>query len=270
MSDQFYISFADIDNKRISSLGVYRGTVNPPSYHTCKINEKNFTRLFYITKGKTIFDKGKNTELIAGKGDIVFLPDNITYISEWDTSEKGEYMVLHFTIDTLHIKMPSKICIASHDHDGIYLKMFENAYKICSQGRLGYRLELMSVVYKIIHNLYCETSIYKMKSEYRNIYPAILYLENHYTENITVNTLAAMCNMSEGNFRRYFKKYSDMSPITYRNYLRIKRSFELLKSGEFNVSEAASMVNIDDICYFHKLFKRVYGVSPKKIMLHSE
>ncbi|UKI38466.1 MAG: AraC family transcriptional regulator [Clostridiales bacterium] len=43
-------------------------------------------------------------------------------------------------------------------------------------------------------------------------------------QDISVGDLAKMCSTSEGNFRRLFKKYKNMSPITYRNYLRIKKS----------------------------------------------
>ena len=89
------------------------------------------------------------------------------------------------------------------------------------------------------------------------------HLENNYIEEITVEHLAKMCNMSQCNFRRYFKKYSDMSPITYRNYLRIIKARDLLQTGEYNVTEAAAAVNIPDNCYFHKLFRQFLGSTPK-------
>ena len=58
-----------------------------------------------------------------------------------------------------------------------------------------------------------------------------------------------------------------MSPITYKNYLRIKKSCDLLRSGEYSISEAADAVNIPDICYFYKLFTRFIVVTPKKYIM---
>ena len=94
----------------------------------------------------------------------------------------------------------------------------------------------------------------------------ILYLENNYLQDVTVSELAKMCNTSESNFRRLFKKYKKMSPVTYKNYLKIKKSCDLLRSGEYSIAEAADAVNIPDICYFYKLFIRFMNVTPKSFI----
>ena len=70
--------------------------------------------------------------------------------------------------------------------------------------------------------------------------------------------------MSTSNFRKYFQKYSEYAPITYRNVLRIKKAAELLKTNEYTINEAAEAVNVNDIYYFCKMFKKVIGVTPKK------
>ena len=53
-----------------------------------------------------------------------------------------------------------------------------------------------------------------------------------------------------------------MSPVDYRNSLRIRRAAELLRTGRFTVGEAAKQVGIEDIKYFGKLFKRYTGINP--------
>jgi YesN/AraC family two-component response regulator len=57
-----------------------------------------------------------------------------------------------------------------------------------------------------------------------------------------------------------------MSPVGYRNKLRIQKSIELLKSGQYNVTEAGQAVGIDDVKYFSKLFRQTTGALPSKIM----
>ena len=98
------------------------------------------------------------------------------------------------------------------------------------------------------------------------IYKGIIFLENNYLQDISVGNLAEMCSTSEGNFRRLFKKYKNMSPITYRNYLRIKKACDLLGSGEYSVAEAAEAVNIPDVCYFYKLFAKFMNTTPKSFI----
>jgi two-component system response regulator YesN len=55
-----------------------------------------------------------------------------------------------------------------------------------------------------------------------------------------------------------------MSPIQYKNHLTMKKAAELLKTGMFTASEAASEVGITDVCYFNRMFKKFYNVSPGK------
>ena len=98
------------------------------------------------------------------------------------------------------------------------------------------------------------------------IYEGISYLENNYTKEITTEQLAALCNMSESNFRRLFHRYSTLSPITYRNFLRMKHAREMLETGLYTVSEAAAIVNITDPFYFNKMFKKYFGTAPSNVI----
>ena len=55
-----------------------------------------------------------------------------------------------------------------------------------------------------------------------------------------------------------------MSPVDYRNTLRVRRGAELLKSGKYSVSEVAERVGTGDAKYFGKLFCRYMGTTPGK------
>ena len=92
-----------------------------------------------------------------------------------------------------------------------------------------------------------------------------MYIENNYLENTHVSELAKMCHVSEGTFRRLFMEYKGETPVKYRNKLRIKKAFELLKSGEYTVAEAAEAAAIPDAAYFSKLFKKFMGFNPSEI-----
>ncbi|MBQ7901207.1 MAG: helix-turn-helix transcriptional regulator [Clostridia bacterium] len=262
----FNISLTDANINSKAQFGVFQDVVTPPSPYVCPKSAKLFSRFFYVTKGETVFNKGTKLEVIGKKGDIIYLPNDIAYVSEWDTRETGGYISLHFLLEEFYMTLPDKLCVAITDKDGSYLKMFENALATFNSGAPGYKLDLLAQLYRIMHRMYSDTNYRSIKSGYRNIYKGILYLENNNIDEITVEQLANMCNMSECNFRRYFKKYTDMSPITYRNFLRIKKARDLLQTGEYNVTEAAAAVNIPDNCYFHKLFRQFFNCTPKKFI----
>ena len=61
-----------------------------------------------------------------------------------------------------------------------------------------------------------------------------------------------MCNMSSSSFRQKFHNATGMSPIKYKNYIIMRKASELIKSGEFTISEVADKLNFDDIYYFNR------------------
>ena len=144
--------------------------------------------------------------------------------------------------------------------------MFKNAYNIWLRGSIGYKLEVLSELYKILYSLENDILRRYTKQKHQMIYKGIIFLENNYLQEVSVGDLAKMCSTSEGNFRRLFKKYKNMSPVTYRNYLRIKKACDLLGSGEYSIAEAAEAVNIPDVCYFYKLFSKFMNVTPKSFV----
>ena len=84
-----------------------------------------------------------------------------------------------------------------------------------------------------------------------------------------IDNLAKMCYISPATFRRKFKKTTGMSPVEYRNMLKIKKAADLLKTGEFSVSEVSKAVGIDDIYYFSKMFKKYTGKTATNYVAHS-
>ena len=92
--------------------------------------------------------------------------------------------------------------------------------------------------------------------------PAIEYVESHYAEDLDVKHLSEMCYMSEAHLFRLFKSETGMSPIEYKNSLRIRKAEELLLDRECGISEIATMLGFENACYFSRIFKRITGRSP--------
>lgn len=266
MSEDFYVKLSETNMTADYRFGVFMGVVRTPDTYICTENDKPFSRFFYVTNGTITFDKGTEKEISASAGTIVYLPNNITYKSEWSAGEDGKYISVNFQLDELYITLPDRICIAAVDKNGYYLNMFRNIYDIWIKDALGYKIEVLSEIYRLIYCLMNDSIYSRAKTEHHIIYKGILYLENNYLSDVSVKELAKMCNTCESIFRRLFRRYKQMSPVTYKNYLRIQKACDLLRTGEYSVTEAAYAVNIDDISYFHKLFTRFMGCTPKKFI----
>ena len=91
---------------------------------------------------------------------------------------------------------------------------------------------------------------------------AILYINEHFSENITLGTVANTVFLSHAYFSRLFKSETGMTFSEYINYVRIEESKKYLFDLEYKISEIATMVGFSDQSYFTKVFKKREGLSP--------
>jgi len=94
------------------------------------------------------------------------------------------------------------------------------------------------------------------------IRPGVTYLQEHYTEPLTVAALADLCHVSEVYYRRLFKQAFGVSPAAYITRLRLETAANYLEHGDMSVGEIAEAVGYTAVSYFDKEFKKVYGKTP--------
>ncbi|MCD7739549.1 MAG: helix-turn-helix transcriptional regulator [Lachnospiraceae bacterium] len=81
-------------------------------------------------------------------------------------------------------------------------------------------------------------------------------------ENISLEQLAGLANLSVSHFCKYFKTVIHKAPIDYINYYRIECACHLLSSTRLSVTEIAYQVGYNDSGYFIRRFKKSKGVTP--------
>lgn len=259
------LSIFQNESIRLDEIAVHHAFVKPTDEFICRPGSKQFDRFFYIAKGTIHFEPENGNNFSATAGDIVYLPNDCRYICHWDSEPIGEHYSLKFVL----LDRNNKICttgdrieIVTSDRHKKYFSMMEEFYKVWIKGELGYIIKCNMLLWDFLHNLYLDVTAKNLKSENNSIYKSILYLQNNYIADVSPDYLANLCNMSLTSFRRYFKATTGTSPVKYKNDLRMEKALSLLKTGEYNVTEAAISVGCPDIYYFSKLFKKKYNKNP--------
>lgn len=88
------------------------------------------------------------------------------------------------------------------------------------------------------------------------------YIENHFSEAISVSELARLCYFSEYHFMRFFKKHMNMTCVEYINNLRLEKSVELFEQGNTSILDVSLSVGFHNLSYFHRAFKKKYHMTP--------
>lgn len=90
------------------------------------------------------------------------------------------------------------------------------------------------------------------------------YMKEHYSEKITLNSLADSVGFSKYYISRLFKQHMGVTIIDYLIKVRLDQAKELLKAGEYSIKQISFMVGYSDPNYFTWSFKKYLGISPIK------
>ena len=135
----------------------------------------------------------------------------------------------------------------------------------------GYELSLKAYLLQLLAALlpYCSgnTAEDALLTEHAEKLKEVLsYIGAHYMEELTIEKLAGLCYFSEYYFMRFFKKYMGMSCMQYIKNVRLEHAAKRFENGEKNTLETALSCGFSNLSYFHREFKKKYGMTPKKFM----
>jgi two-component system response regulator YesN len=90
------------------------------------------------------------------------------------------------------------------------------------------------------------------------------YIEDHYSEDISLTDIAQKYHFNPSYFSNIFKKLTGIGFAEYVAKIRLERAKYLLKYTDAKISEISIESGFKNDTYFITLFKREFGVSPYK------
>lgn len=90
----------------------------------------------------------------------------------------------------------------------------------------------------------------------------LLYIDEHFCEDIGLNTLSKQAAVSPAHFSRVFKQLIGMNVTAYIITKRIIRAKQLLAESDIKIHHIAELCGFESLPHFHAMFKRVLGLTP--------
>lgn len=122
-------------------------------------------------------------------------------------------------------------------------------------------LAVKAAVYRLLSFL-CQASLHSQNERYQPILRGIELMKDRTLMDTPIESIAQMCGVSSGCFRRLFRDYAGQSPMQYRMALRMAMARKLLEDSDMTLDEIAFSLNLDSGAYFCKLFKKHCGLTP--------
>jgi AraC-like DNA-binding protein len=120
----------------------------------------------------------------------------------------------------------------------------------------------MARKYMNTENLFPDVKVNKQR-EYIDKFNVIFeYINNNYSEDITLDTIADVAGFSKFHFSRLFKQFTDMSFYDYLNQRRVKEAEKLLLVPNLSITEVAMRSGFSSIATFNRVFKSFKECTP--------
>ena len=255
----------------------YAHNLSAPNFTVHNIDTVNVTRnknykhsyrggrdkygFIFVLKGalRECFLDNEIGEITIFEGEVLFIPRGSKYIGVYEEDNTEIKIVQFDLLDGAlpeYLLTPFKIVLPNS------CELIEAFFDPVSSSASKHPFYYLSCMYKLLWQI--DEHYAKIPTKYVRLRPAIYELSELYMKNRPVAYYAELCEMSEAHFRRIFREFIGLSPIDYRNELRLKNAQTMLKSGEYNVTEAAEACGFSNLSFFIRLYKNRFGYTPKK------
>lgn len=229
----------------------------------------HFTELFYIVSGKGSF-LVENHSFPIKENDLVIINPNVSHTETGSADCPLEYIVLGINglqfqdeSETSHSDYTIHNFARNRQELLFYLKTLlrevqekqENFEDICQN-----LLEIL--IWSIVRETKSDLSVAPSKKITRECRFIEQYLDEHFAEDITLQTLSDLTYLNKYYLVHAFKSYKGTSPINYLIEKRIAKSKYLLETTNYPVSKIAALAGFSSQSYFSQIFKKETGITP--------
>lgn len=253
------------------------------SYHAAQFSKR--LEMIYLLSGNAglILD-GTEMKLIQGEFVVV----DARRICEFQCKES--FMQIRISVDRSFLaeklranagaKPSARMYVCSREdltreQLPVFLKMcdlFKELVPLYINEPEGYRLRTESIVLELLYLLAGHFSIPLVKedlpegeAEPLRIQEILAYIEAHYAEPLTLETVSAEFGLSREYFSRLFHKSVGITFLQHLNRVRIAHLYDDLVHTDEGIMNLCERHGLTNYKLFSRLFKEIYGCTPLEI-----
>ncbi len=217
------------------------------------------------------------------KGDVYFVAPNVKYNFKDYSDAEIEVVTLYFANPAAVTQdyMPQSIIRALINgnctpfamvspNEEVYTQMYDAIQNIKAAETEKYeyfQLKVYSDMYGLFYYLFSRKYIKILDVEnkskkYRALVRVTNYIDEHYTEGISLDEVAGQTGISRYYVSHLFKELMNTTFVGYVNELRLNRAAMLLVTTDKPIIEIASISGFNNLSNFNRAFKMHFNKTP--------
>lgn len=226
-------------------------------------NGRGVCGLVLNVSGKSEFLFADCTKKILLPGEVALFSDKCAYVIT--NCSDDEYFV-HYTVNfelAQGYSLPFDKAYLQLTQTDDLRRRLDSLLEYNNTCTFESQFKSMSVLYQVLSEIIVNDDIIMIdRKDYKNILPAIRFMEANYSKDTNIDFLAKHCSMSKTNFRRVFLHVLGISPIEHLINIRINHAKDFVRHTEFSISEISSLCGFNNVEHFCRTFKKRVGISP--------
>ncbi len=221
---------------------------------------------FYIWSGEAQFFAEDKQTVTVSEGELLLIPKGYRYKMQY-TAPSTTFVLVDLDMYApggQETALTDELMILAKDDEGGHIARIMTSFELCGVSKnIRATLRKKELLYRLLGFLYQTDTLLSAPAQGdTRILAGTRLLEQSYLENLPIARFAEACSLSISAFRALFRQQYGMSPLQYRNRLRIDRAATLLSEGSCTVSEAAYACGFENVGYFCRYYKRITGTVP--------
>lgn len=256
-----------IGDLRVLDISVI--SVSRPFGRTAKIADtgRALNGFLYVRTGEVTFFCEEKPPIVVQEGNLAYLPQKMKYELKYTAPSTSQVVVNFRLLDNNdEVSLFDEITLLNQVEKTSRIADTIAAFERCSTEKTVVAdLRKKELFYRLLGAVYATSAYCATDFSDDRIAQGVRLLEQSYLENLPIQKFADASFISINMFRNLFHKQFGMSPVKYRNYLRIERSKELLREGDFTVAEVAYACGFETVGYFCRCYQKITGETPSQI-----
>ena len=245
----------------------------------------SYFQVVYVLEGVITYCLPSGTHRFV-KGDIGFINVNVLHMFECESIRETRFVEFFIAPDFLCGSPDSAIyqrylrpIVENPDFDIYHFDYYEdvtkdmadllmNAFRCYQERKLYYEMVVHGFISSFWIAFLQHTEGYRMEHPSRQttlrLQKMILYINDHYSEKLTLTQIAKAGLCSERECDRVFMQNLHISPLKYLQKLRLQQASILLLNPYLSITEIAHVCGFPDVSSFGKAFRGQYENSPRE------
>lgn len=239
--------------------------------------------IIYVKSG-TMCVTVQNDDFILSKGDLVFVQPQVIHSINQNDAFKAEYYNILFKFSLLETGK-SDLCYKKYfepvysqkvlikpfvqKDSAVYKSVIPLVRQLVELNESGKNNELIikSCVFAVMHHLCIDLTPANSIEQHTaglnsRLKKTIEYIQNNYSENISVEKAANLSNFSASHFSKIFRQLTGTSFTQYLKNYRLEMAREKLDDTSGKISEIAFECGFNNLSYFTRAFFEKYHLKP--------